>query len=198
MADSGELLLRATSGDGGAVNELLERHLPGLRRYVQRNMGKMVGAKESSSDVVQSVCREMLQNLEGFEYRGEAAFRQWLHRTALRKIIDRQRYYRAGKRDAGREANPPSHLSGDQIARLAMTLGTPSRDAMMREELQGLERAFERLSENDRQIIQLVYVEGASHAEAAERLGCTEVVSRKQLSRALARLSRQLVRDDEP
>ena len=199
---SKELVLRATSGDTTAVETLLQRHLPSLRVYVRRNIGGMVGAKESSSDVVQSVCREVLQHMDRFEYRGEAAFRQWLFRAALRKLIDRQRYYQAGKRDHGRErAALAGSSSADGMARLAMTLGTPSQDAMMREEIGALEEAFLGLGDNDRQIIHLIYVDGLTHADVAERLECNEAASRKQLSRALARLSRLMTRkgkDESP
>jgi len=154
-------------------------------------------AKESSSDLVQSVCREVLQNVDRFEYQGEAAFRNWLYQAALRKIIDRQRYYKAEKRDQAREVAPggggDASLSADEIAQIAVSLGTPSRDAMMREEVERLERGFEQLREADRRIIRAIYIEGLSHAQFAEQNECTEVASRKMLSRALARLSKRIV-----
>lgn len=190
-----QLHLRATSGDAVAVEELLERHLPGLRSYVRRNVSPGVLAKESSEDLVQSVCREVLQNVGEFEYRGEAAFRSWLYQAALRKLIDRHRYYTAEKRDPGREAGGvvSTELSTDAASLLVASLtGSPSGEVIMKEEVQRLEHAFARLAETDRRIIHLVYVLGRSHADVARELACTEVASRKQLSRALARLSRHL------
>ena len=55
------------------MEALLERLLPDLQRYVKRNVGDLLAAKESSSDLVQSVCRELLERLgsERFEYRGK-------------------------------------------------------------------------------------------------------------------------------
>ncbi|MCC7010980.1 MAG: sigma-70 family RNA polymerase sigma factor [Planctomycetes bacterium] len=188
-----ELIQRASGGDVVAVDELLERHLPGLRSYVKKNISPALLAKESSSDVVQSVCREVLQGMERFEYQGEAAFRSWLYQAALRKIIDRHRYYKAEKRDAGREMTRPSAtMSEADFAVLASSMHSPSRDAVMQEEITRLERAFAKLSSGDQQVIRMVYIEGLSHAQVAERLGMTEVNSRKQLSRALARLSKQI------
>ncbi len=190
-----QLYERATKGDEHAVEELLERHLPGLRTYVRRNVSPGVLAKESSSDLVQSVCREVLQNIDNFQYQGEAAFRSWLYQAALRKLIDRQRYYKAEKRDSGREAvlDRSSELSSQAASVLAASLaGSPSSDAILREEIERLEHAFGELDGPDREIIHLVYVRGLTHAQVAAQLGCTEVASRKQLSRALARLSKRI------
>lgn len=193
--DEQHLYERATKGDDAAVEELLERHLPGLRTYVRRNVSPGVLAKESSSDLVQSVCREVLEHADNFEYQGEAAFRSWLYQAALRKLIDRQRYYKAEKRDTAREAAVAhSHdLSSEAAMVLAASLaGSPSSEAIMHEEVQRLERGFAQLEEPDRAIIHMVYVLGLSHAQVAAKLSCTEVASRKQLSRALARLSKRI------
>lgn len=151
-------------------------------------------AKESASDLVQSVCRELLADLGDFHYQGEAAFRGWLQQAALRKILDRQRFYRAERRDADRERSVDARgsFSRAELAALSTSLGSPSGAAERQEELERLERALGKVSESDRGLIRLIYVEALSHAEAAARLQTTEVNSRKQLSRALARLSRHL------
>ena len=193
MSDSDEArILRASQGDARAAEELLARHLPDLRRYVRRRVSPMLLERESASDLVQSVCREVLQDLGQFRYQGEAPFRAWLQQAALRKILDRQRYYRADKRDRAREEAVGETLSRAELARLATSLGSPSGDAARHEELERLEHALAELSEPDRRLVKLVHLEGLTHAEAAARLGTTEVNSRKQLSRALARLSRLL------
>ena len=51
-------------------------------------MGPQLRAKESASDLVQSVCREVLGRLDRFQHGGEAGFRHWLYATALRKVRD--------------------------------------------------------------------------------------------------------------
>jgi RNA polymerase sigma factor (sigma-70 family) len=184
---------RASEGDHVALDALLERHLPGLRAFVRKNVGPEVLAKESSSDVVQSVCREVLGDLARLEYRGEAAFRALLQQAALRKLIDRQRYYRAEKRDVGRERDASATLSASELRALRSSMHSPSAAALEAEELARLEQAFARLSEPDRQLIRWVHIEGLPHSVVAERLATTESNTRKQLSRALARLSRILL-----
>ena len=103
-----ELISRASQGDGQAVELLLERYLPELQKYVRTHAGRLVRSRESSSDLVQSVCRELLERLDGdrFQYQGERAFRKWLYKAAMLKIMSRNRYWRADKRDAERDRFP--------------------------------------------------------------------------------------------
>ena len=93
------LFERATHGDRRAFNELLALHLPGLRAWIRLRAGPVVRARESASDLAQSVCREVLDHLDRFAYGDEPGFRAWLYTTALRKIMNRHEYYAAEKRD---------------------------------------------------------------------------------------------------
>lgn len=188
--ESEDLIQRAGRGDARAVDVLLEQHLPDLRNYVRHRISPKLLANESSSDVVQSVCREVLQGASAYEYQGEAAFRGWLYQTALRKLVDHQRHFEAQKRDGKPLAL--STLSEAEFTLLASSIHSPSGEAILREQLESLERGFARLSESDQQILRLIHVEGLPHAAVALRLGCTEENSRKQLSRALARLARSI------
>jgi RNA polymerase sigma-70 factor (ECF subfamily) len=176
------------------IETLLERHLPDLRAYVRRNMDAALAQRESCADLVQSICREALQSKGQFEFRGEAAFRQWLLQMALHKLIDRRRFYRARKREGGQlEPVAGSGFDLDQLARLARTLGaSPSSEASLREELAVLAAALDKLAEPDRAMIRMIHLEGLTHADVAERVGCSVPQSRGRLFLALARLSAHL------
>lgn len=192
---SRSLLERASRGDALAVDALIERHLPGLRAFIRLKAGAAVRGKESCSDLVQSVCREVLEGAGRFDYRGEAAFRQWLFTTALRKIVARQRHHLAEKRDVRRERllSPIESASRDRDLLEAYTgLHTPSRLAAAREEVERVELAIARLPEEYREVICLSRLMGLGHAEIAEQLGRSEGAVRVLLHRALARLSRLL------
>jgi RNA polymerase sigma factor (sigma-70 family) len=190
--DSRQLVEDASRGDAPAVESLLDRFLPGLLLYVRRRAGPTVLDKESSSDLVQSVCRELFENLrtERFEYRGEAEFKQWLYGAALLKLEGRRRHWRAEKRDAGREAAPfvVGGSDGSSVPIDPTESGTPSADAIRREDAERLSAAVASLPEKYRQIIDLAYGQCLSHAEIAERMAISETNSRVLLSRALARL----------
>lgn len=174
------------------VEDLLERHLPTLRAYVRRNLDAGLADRESTSDLVQSVCREVLQGKEKFEFRGDAAFQRWLLQVALHKLMDRRRFWRARKRE-GLKVEPQQRASAswsrDELGKLAVALGSPSAEAMLREDLRRLEEALAQLTDFDREVIRLVRLQGMSHAEFAGQIGCTEPQSRKRLFEALARLS---------
>lgn len=179
----------AAAGDQPALDALLTRFLPGLRAFLAREAGALVRAKESASDLAQSVCREVLERLrdERFEYRGEAQFVRWLQQAAVHKLQNRHRFYRAEKRDAGREQTP----AGDSgLAGIAAATGTPSAAAARQEHDAELVAALAKLTERDRQVIQLCHFDGRSHEEVAGLLGITESHSRVLLARALARLAR--------
>jgi RNA polymerase sigma factor (sigma-70 family) len=175
------------------IGELLARHLPAIRAFVRLRAGPAVAARESASDVVQSVCRELLEHSE-FRFLGDAALRAWLYTAALRKILEKDRFHRAAKRDLAREAAVARNSSLDDAALLECYghLATPSRDLAAREQIAAFEAAFARLSERDRELITLARIAGMSHAEIAAQLGCSEESSRTGLRRALIRLSRFL------
>ncbi len=190
---SESLISAAAGGDRAALDELLQRHLPGVRAYLRLRMGPMIRANEDSADLVQSVCREILGRADSFAHGGEQGFRRWLFRTAQRKIADRADYYRAEKRAGGR-----AHLDIDDeaVAACYQTVCTPSRDAGAREHLLRVEAAFDKLSEEQREVILAVRMLGSSHAELAERLGKNEGAVRAMLFRAMARLTELLGDDD--
>jgi RNA polymerase sigma-70 factor (ECF subfamily) len=185
--DSSKLALEASRGDPGAVDELLVRHLSGLRTYVHLKAGGLVRAREAESDIVQSICREVLQRAGSYRYGGEAGFRHWLYTTALRKILDKRAFHTAERRDVRREGEaPPGSLPRD--ARFA----SPSGVAIGLEELERLKEAFGELDEDHREVVLLSKVVGLSRTEVALEMQRSEAAVRNLLHRALARLAERL------
>ena len=189
LGEEAQLVGRASRGDAGAVDDLLRRHLPDLERFVARRSGPVARAMESRSDLVQSVCRELLEAIEAdhFEYRGEAAFRAWLQTAALNKLRHRGRHWTAAKRDGLRQAGGSSTLGAE-----ALDSRTPSRDAAAGEAVERAERALASLPARYREVVRLARIEGLSHREIGARLGVSEANSRMLLTRALARLATAL------
>ena len=171
------------------LDVMLTRHLPALRNYVRGRVDRLVAAKESSADLVQSVCREVIEHIDRFEHRSEAGFRQWLYRTAERKIIDRFRYYTADKRDAGRETRADDLADGGAIHDTRGLFYTPSHDAIVREELGAAASAFDGLPDHYQQVIIMSRVQGLTHAQIAKRIGRSEGAVRNLLYRGLAAIS---------
>jgi len=194
MADeSRELIRRLAAGDRDALEALIERHLPGLRAFVRLHAGAELRARESTSDLCQSACREVLAHADRFRYAGEDAFRHWLYTTAMRKIRNRQRYWLAARRDAQRDVPLVAPSSPDRSAAALLecyaSICTPSKDAIAREAIERIETAFEELTSEQREVVLLARVVGLSHREIAARTGRSEGAVRTFLFRALARLA---------
>jgi RNA polymerase sigma-70 factor, ECF subfamily len=170
-------------GKDPPLEALLAAYLPELQGYLRRRSQGLVAARESSSDLVQSVCREILTNLERFRHGSEAEFRNWVFRTADRKVVDRHRYYTAQRRDPARELGEPLDPGADV---------TPSRHAVAREEYERVYQALQSLPPHYREVVVLSRVLEMPHAEIAQRLGKSEGAVRNILSRALADISRRL------
>jgi RNA polymerase sigma-70 factor (subfamily 1) len=201
-ADTRQLVERIQTGDRDAVEQLLCAELPALRAYVRLRAGPALRARESESDLVQSVCREVLGKLDAFQYGGAAGFRDWLFATALRKIVNRAEHHGALKRDARREqaiaATPGNGSTDSELAAVYRSFGSPSQHAIAHELLETMETAFDRLSEDRREIIVLARIVGLDHAQIAERLACSEATARQRLFRALAELAENLAPRQPP
>ena len=178
----------ARSRDPGAVDALLQRHLPGLRAFVRLRVTAALRAKESCSDLVQSVCKDLLQNIDHFEYQGEAPFKGWLFTSALNKIREHERYFSREKRDVNREVRL-SDAEARSLADCYASCMSPSCEAMVHEKIALIEVAFDRLPEDYREVLTLKRCAGLNHAEIARIMGRSEGAVRTLLSRALTRLS---------
>jgi RNA polymerase sigma-70 factor (subfamily 1) len=175
------------------IERLLEEHLGSLRAFLRLRAGAGVRARLGHSDLVQSVCREVLQSKERIEFQGDAAFRSWLYTAALRKLVEHDRRLHAEKRDVRREIAVDAEGGIDAaLVQGYATVTTPSLVAMGNEGAAKLEEAFDELSEEHREVITLARVVGLSHAEIAAQLGKNEEACRQLLRRALVRLSMAL------
>lgn len=193
----------ASRGDSAAVEALLERYLPGLSAFVRLRAGPLLRARESSSDLVQSVCREVLEHVDRYRYRSEGLFKQWLFTTAARKIADRADHVQAQRRDVRREvalddAAAATSSSQGWFADACRSLVTPSRQLIAREEVAATERALLSLPDDHREVILLARIVGLSAKEIGEQMDRSESAVRSLLHRALADLCELVERDLPP
>ena len=192
MADSDalcdELYERASSGDAQSLDLLLAHYMPQLHAYVHARLSADVRARESTMDVVQSVCRDLLAERARFDFRGEERFRAWLFTSALNKMRDKHRFHRGAMRDVRRE----TPLASDPEGVLVRSLLTPSQDAVAAETARALIEALSALSDDHREVIALARVVGLPHRVIAEVMGRSEEAVRQLLGRALFRLTQEL------
>jgi RNA polymerase sigma-70 factor (ECF subfamily) len=189
MADADEQLYeRAATGDADSLDMLLARYLPQLHAYVHTRLSDDVRARESSMDVVQSVCRELLAERKRFDFRGEERFRAWLFTSALNKMRDKHRFHRGALRDVRREEAADNAFD----LTLARNFLTPSQDAMAGETARKVREALAALSEDHREVVTLARVVGLPHKVIAEVMERSEEATRQLLGRALVQFALEL------
>ncbi len=189
MEDSSHLAKQPAQSDGTDVERLLEQHLPAVRAFVRAHMGQKLRARESSSDLVQSVCRELLTHQDRFQHPGENGFEAWLFTTARRKIANRARDFDRQKRDVGREVGNLSESAVADLGAAYARMSSPSGKLLRAEEVARLEAAIDQLPAEHREVVTLAHLAGLSRAEIGVQMGKTEEAVRALLARAKARLA---------
>lgn len=187
--DPEELARRAADGDAAALERLLEQHLPAMRAFVRAHMGPALRARESMSDLVQSVCRELLTHRRRFQHPSAHAFAAWMFTMARRKIANRARDLQAGKRAPEREIEGLDEATLTELGGEYARITTPSGRLLRREEIARLEAALDQLTPEQREVITLAHLAGLPRKEIAALLDRAEEAVRTQLHRAMARLA---------
>jgi RNA polymerase sigma-70 factor (ECF subfamily) len=93
-----ELLARIRAGDRNALDELIARYLPRLRRWATGRLPGWARERDDTDDLVQDTVIRSLEKLEGFEPQHEAALQAYLRQAVLNRIRDLVR--RAQRRPA--------------------------------------------------------------------------------------------------
>ncbi len=193
MKDARALVEEASGGSSESVEALLERHLPRAHAIVRKRMGRFLRAREESLDVVQSVCRQVLESKEAYEHRSDEHFRRWLVEVVENKIVDHYRRQSAQRRDVAREEGTPE--SG-AAAEISAHTPSPASLAGGKEELEQLREAIGELPIEERQALELAHFGGASYEEVAERMGLTYKQARRRVQQAKLALGQILKRTE--
>jgi RNA polymerase sigma-70 factor (ECF subfamily) len=161
LADA-EIVLQVVSGDVNAFEYLLKRYHSHVVRIVKKHM-----PFDKVEEVAQDVFVRAYQSLPTFKR--DDSFKQWLSTIAVRTCYDFWRkHYRS------REL-PMSSLSERHRVWLEQAISNRSsqtfheRDSQ-KEAREILDWALDRLSAQDRMVLELVYLEGHSVKEAATLL----------------------------
>jgi RNA polymerase sigma factor (sigma-70 family) len=181
-ADSSvELLVRAQSGDGEALNGLLARYLPRLRRWASGRLPAGMRTMLDTSDLVQDAVINALRNLDTLEIRTEGTLQAYLRRAVNNRIIDL--YRRAGRRPARQEM--PEDAASPAASPLEAAIGA--------EAVEAYERALATLSGADQEAIVLRVEMGLDFEEIATQLGKPSAdAARMAVTRAIARLAAEM------
>jgi RNA polymerase sigma-70 factor (ECF subfamily) len=177
------LLDRARGGDDAALNHLLERCVPPLRRWAHGRLPSYARDAQDTADLVQDTVLAALRRLDHLEARREGALQAYLRQALHNRIVDliRQRRRRPDGTDL------PEDLPNDDPSPLDAAIGA--------ENSARYEAALLRLRDEDREAIigrlELQY----SYAELAVALEKpTANAARVAVTRALQRLAQEMPR----
>ena len=189
MTDDFETKVQAAAaGDRRAYDQLFEQNLPALIAFLRAKVGGELAERESVRDLAQSVCREVLRDIDRLDFRAEEQFRAYLFLQAARKVVDRYRYHKQEMRDPARLEPLPQESQEPEVLGVYGSL-TPSRIAGAKEELTRVEQALQLLPEAQRDAVLLSRVAGLGYQEIARQKGISEAAVRGLVARGLARLS---------
>jgi RNA polymerase sigma-70 factor (ECF subfamily) len=191
--DTDFLLEQAESGDQAAVDALLLRYRRRLRAMVGARLDRRVAARIDPSDVVQESLLEAYRRLPEYLRDRQVPFYPWLRQIAWERLVHLQRRHLvARKRAVGREVAFELVLSDDSIAVLARRLQSSSigpHSRIVKAELRArMQAALRHLSEPDREVLMLRYLEQLSIREIMAVLSLKESAVKLRLLRALERL----------
>ena len=175
-----EILDRAREGDWAAAEALIARVTPSVRRWARGRVPHYVRHDANTEDIVQDAVLNALKRLKRVQYRTVGGLQAYLRTSVVNRIRD---LIRASKR-RGIPVECAEELK-DQAA-------SPLESAIMREGLASFLAALQRLRPADRQVIIWRIELGYSVDEIAVRLGKSKGAAGMSVSRAMARLAKEL------
>jgi RNA polymerase sigma-70 factor (ECF subfamily) len=115
-----ELLARVRTGDDEALDRLLARHLPRLRRWARGRLPLWARDQGDTEDLVQDTVVHTLRRLEAFEPTREGALQAYLRQAVMNRIRDAVR--RAKRRPAVTPLD--EELAAQDLSPLERALGS--------------------------------------------------------------------------
>lgn len=186
----GDLVKHARRGDLSAYDELVKRY----QERIYATIYHMTANHEDANDLAQEAFIKAYSALKSFK--GGSSFYTWLYRIAVNKTINflkqRKNKYHLSLNDIDMNAEHHPDL-------VALTSDkTPFREANLTELQKKLNEALMKLSEPHRMVVVLHDVQGQSHDEIAEIMGCNIGTVRSRLFYARQQLQGHLVEYIKP
>ena len=176
-----ELVVRARGGDRLAMEALLERCMPPLKRWAHGRLPAAARGRLDTGDLVQEAALHVLGNLDTFEPRHVGAMQAYLRQSVINRIRDEVR--RIGRQP------PPLELPDDHPSDRT----SPLEFAIKAEAYDQYRQALSRLSTKDRELVVGRIEVQWSLAEIAHRFGMRTVdAARMAVNRAIKRLTTDL------
>ena len=176
-----ELVIKAREGDRLAVEALLQRSIPSLRRFAHGRLPLAARGSLDTGDLVQETVLHVLRRLDTFEPRHVGAMQAYLRQSVINRIRDEVR--RIGRHPT------PAELPED----LASEMPSPLEEAVRAEAYERYRAVLVQLSPRDREMVVARIEAQWNLGEIAQRFNMKTVDgARMAVTRALRRLMDRL------
>ena len=176
-----DLLERAKTGDRQALDALIARYLPRLRRWAHGRLPVWARELAETQDLVQETVVKAFTHIDRFEIRGEGALQAYLRQILINRI--RAEIRRVGRRPEAAAIDTQIEDAGP----------SPLEAAIGQEAVERYEAALSRLRPEDREAIIGRLELGLTNEELADALGKpTPNAARMAVERALLRLAKEM------
>ena len=171
------------------LHEVLIPRVRMLRAYLFRRVPASLKQTLAVDDILQEVWLAAYQSVHRFRPTGPDSVDHWLMTIAHSRLVDAVRHARRIKRGGDRrfvrDVTPNLTSFSSLFARLRAVQRTPSSDAHLIETAHAMQMAMSRLSDRQRQAVQLRFLQGLSRREIATRMSTTEKAVKELVHRGL-------------
>ena len=164
---------RVQSGDVAAFDQLILKY----RARVFGVVYNLTANREDASDLTQDAFIKAFQSINRFQ--GNCSFFTWLYKIAVNTTLSHLRKNRL-RSFFSLEKLHEDGTNAQILEQLTDKRGA-DRDACLRELQEKLNEALQKLSTQHRTVITLFEIDGLSHSEIAEIMGCSEGTVRSRL-----------------
>jgi RNA polymerase sigma factor (sigma-70 family) len=177
------LLELVKQGDQDALDRLLQRCIPALRRWAHGRLPQHARDMRDTGDLVQDAVISAMKKLHAFDARHQGALQAYLRQSVMNRILDVIRY----RKRRPEQIELPEDLADERTSPLDQAIGAENIDRY--------EKALQRLAAADREAIigrvELQY----TYEELAVALNKpSAAAARMAVARAMKRLMSEMAR----
>lgn len=176
------LVQRAQAGEIAAFNVLVKKYRERLYSVIYN----LTANREDTADLTQDAFIKAFQSIGRFQ--GRSAFFTWLYRIGVNTALSHLKKNRF-RRFLSFETLQESASHEDVLAAMADDSGAGADKSLFMNELQErLNESLQKLSHKHRTAVVLFEIEGLSHQEIGEIMGCSEGTARSRVHYAKQQL----------
>lgn len=196
LSDSAEtlrMLQQIHDGDQTVFEELFRRNRVRLRRHIDLRLDAKLRTRVDPSDVVQETHMVAVRNLKEYLAQRPMPFHLWLQKMAHERTDQlRRRHRTAARRSVDREVSVPDQTTFVLTERFRSQSPGPLDELARRDLESKVQAALSGLSERDRDILTMRYVEKLDNVEIGYILDMHADAISKRHGRALLKLAKLL------